>query len=473
MKNYNIIILLISICQLHISCEDFVAIDPPDKRIVREVVFSDDQTANSAVIGIYNELFRSDFSNGGIASVTMLGDLSADNLNTAYIDNDQLREFEKNEVLINNNYNLSLWSSAYNIIYMCNAVVDGLTEYSGVSEELKTQLNGEVKFIRAFTYFYLVNIYGEVPLIKSSDYRENATASKANVEEVYDAIIADLESAITVLGEGYEDEQYKRLRPNKFTATALLARVYLFLENWEQAELLSTIVINSSENYGLLTNLNEVFLANSREAIWQISPVGGGELSTITNEADKLIVTGNPTTSNQTPVILAPNLIGTFNENDLRWINWIGTFKTDSETFYFSYKYKKNRASDMDITEYSMVMRLAEQFLIRAESKTHQGELSQAIKDLNKIRGRANLGLLSELSPHMEKGALLDSICIERRRELYTEWGHRWLDIKRMGLADEVLSPIKTSWQHTDILYPIPEEEIRKNPNLNQNEGYN
>lgn len=471
MKNYKIYILLISICLLQISCEDFVAIDPPDKRIVREVVFSDDQTANSAVIGIYNELFRSDFSNGGITSITMLGDLSADNLSTANIDKVQLREFEKNEILINNTYNLRLWSSAYNIIYMCNAVVDGLNEYSGVSQELKTQLIGEVQFIRAFTYFYLVNIYGEVPLIQSSDYRENATAFKANVDEVYDAIITDLENAITVLAKGYEDEQYKRLRPNKFTATALLARVYLFLENWGQAEELSTIVINSSENYGLLTNLNEVFLANSREAIWQISPAGG-ELSTRTNEADKFILTSNPTISNQTPVILNPNLIKVFNEDDARFNNWIGAFKTDNETFYFPYKYKKNRASDVEITEYSMVIRLAEQYLIRAESKAHQGELSQAIKDLDKIRGRANLRLISELSPGIAKGALLDSISLERRRELYTEWGHRWLDLKRMGLANEVLSTIKASWQNTDMLYPIPEEEIHKNQNLYQNDGY-
>ncbi|WP_335965126.1 RagB/SusD family nutrient uptake outer membrane protein [Galbibacter sp. PAP.153] len=472
MKKHKIHIVLTIVCLLQISCEDFVAIDTPNDRIVSEVVFNDDQTANSAVIGIYNELFRSDFSNGGIASVTMLGDLSADNLNTAYIDNVELKEFENNQILINNSYNLRIWSSAYNIIYMCNAVVDGLNRYSGVSQALKVQLIGEVQFVRAFVYFYLVNMYGEVPLVQSTDYRENATASRAAVEEVYDAIVADLESAISVLGESYEDEQYGRLRPNKFVATALLARVYLFLENWEQAEALSSIVINNSDDYGLLSNLDDVFLANSRGAIWQITPAGGGALSTVTNEAEKFILMSNPMLSSQTPVVLSPDLISSFEEGDLRLANWIGAYSTDDELFYYPYKYKKNRASEVAVTEYSMVLRLAEQYLIRAEARIHQGKLMEAIDDLDKVRGRANLELLSGSIPGIDEGALLDSINIERRRELFTEWGHRWFDLKRMGLVNNVLSPSKPSWDNTDVLYPIPEEEVNKNPYLDQNDGY-
>ena len=67
---------------------------------------------------------------------------------------------------------------------------------------------------------------------------------------------------------------------------------------------------------------------------------------------------------------------------------------------------------------------------------------------------------------------LLDSIKLERRRELFTEWGHRWLDLKRWELASQLLSDKKEAWQPEDVLYPIPEEEIRKNYNLTQNDGY-
>lgn len=472
MKKYKLFILLEIIGFSQISCDDFVTIDTPDDRIVREVVFSDDQTANSAVIGIYNELFRSDFSNGGISSVTVLGGVSADDLETVFINNNQLIEFENNQILLNNNYNLNLWTSAYNIIYMCNSVLDGLNQYNGASETLKIQLEGEVRFIRAFVYFNLVNLYGNVPLILSPDFRENALSSRSNIAEVYDLIIADLEFSENILSDNYKDENYLRLRPNKYTATALLARVNLYLKNWKQAERLSSIVINRNENYELLQNLDNVFLANSREAIWQISPAGGGELSKTTKEAENFILMSNPILTRETPTVLSQDLINTFKKSDSRLNNWVGKFSEDNLVFYYPFKYKVNRVSEEEIIEYSTVMRLAEQYLIRAEARAQQNKLLKAVQDLDKIRSRANISLLSELPQSIGKEALLDSILIERRRELFTEWGHRWLDLKRLGIVEKVLTPFKPTWQNTDVLYPIPEDEIIKNPNIQQNPGY-
>ncbi|MEZ4970791.1 MAG: RagB/SusD family nutrient uptake outer membrane protein [Flavobacteriaceae bacterium] len=116
--------------------------------------------------------------------------------------------------------------------------------------------------------------------------------------------------------------------------------------------------------------------------------------------------------------------------------------------------------------------RLAEQYLIRSEARTHQGKLPEAIADLDRIRERANLSPLSNVAPEIGQKALLDSLDTERRRELFTEWGHRWLDLKRTGKVSDLLSSTKPSWQETDTLYPIPEEEIGKNPKLTQNNGY-
>src|SRR5699024_9452423 len=125
-----------------------------------------------------------------------------------------------------------------------------------------------------------------------------------------------------------------------------------------------------------------------------------------------------------------------------------------------------------EISEFSMVMRLAEQYLIRSEARTQLGKLTGAIADLDKIRKRANLDLIINLKPSIDKGTLLDSIQVERQRELFSEWGHRWLDLKRTGTVSEVLSTKKSFWEDTDALYPIPEEERSKNPNLTQNIGY-
>lgn len=459
--------LFILICGLLSSCEDFVDVEIPDHKIVSETVFNDDNTANSAVVGIYNELFRSYFSAGGRNSVHVLAGLSADNLQTAILDND-LIEYEQNEISIQNSSNLNLWSSAYNIIYMCNAVLDGLQKSEGVSATMKDQLMGEVQFVRAFVYFYLVNLYGEVPLIQTPDYRKNALAPRNTTDEIYRLIIDDLESAVAVLGNTYEGGE--RLRPNKFTAMALLARVHLYKGNWERAETLSNQVIVESQTYELLDDMDQVFLANSKEAIWQISPIGSGSALAHTKEGNLFIILGNPNYA--TPVSLPGNFVESFSEEDARLTNWIHAFSTENNTYYYPFKYKVKYASSGEITEYSMVLRLAEQYLIRCEARTHQGKLPEAIADLDRIRERANLSLISNVAPGIDQKALLDSISTERRRELFTEWGHRWLDLKRTGKISNVLSPIKTSWQDTDALYPIPEDEINKNPNLTQNNGY-
>src|SRR5690606_32275299 len=114
---------------------------------------------------------------------------------------------------------------AYNIIYMCNNAIEGLNTYDGVSADLKDQLMGEALFVRSFVYFYLVNLYGEVPFIQSPDYRKNVLATRTGTEDIYHTIIADLEFAASHLGNTYLDGE--RIRPNKFTAMALLARTYL------------------------------------------------------------------------------------------------------------------------------------------------------------------------------------------------------------------------------------------------------
>ncbi|MEH6680320.1 MAG: RagB/SusD family nutrient uptake outer membrane protein [Sediminicola sp.] len=457
---------IIGTALLQYACEDFVEVDVPDNKIVSETVFSSDELANSAVTGIFNELFNRDLYNGDFRSATMLGDLSADNLMTTD-PNEQLVDFEQNQVLVGNSYNLELWSSAYNVVYMCNAVIEGLRDNEGVSVELEEKLLGEVLFVRAFTYFHLVNLYGEVPLIRTSDYRENDLAPRTATTEIYDAVMEDLESAANLLGAEYEGGE--RTRPTKFTAMALLARVHLFLEEWEEAEILSTQLIGNNGMFSLLNDLGEVFLANSHEAIWQISPLAGGALSPVTHEARVFIINAPPPIS-QKPVALSSDLIGTYSPRDLRREHWIEVFQTESNAYYFPLKYR-TATTDGNV-EHSMAMRFAEQYLIRAEARAHQGKLPGAIEDLDKIRERANLEPIWNVAPSIGMEALLDSIQLERRRELFTEWGHRWLDLKRTGRVSEVLGTIKPSWQDTDALYPIPEEEINKNPNLSQNLGY-
>jgi hypothetical protein len=115
------------------------------------------------------------------------------------------------------------------------------------------------------------------------------------------------------------------------------------------------------------------------------------------------------------------------------------------------------------------VFRLGEQYLIRAEARAQRNDLQGALADLNAIRNRAGLASVNNGT----KDVILEAIRKERFTELFTEWGDRWLELKRAGIADAILLPLKGSgWQTTDQLYPLPQSELDINVFLTQNPGY-
>ena len=465
-KYINRVISILIVPFLLLSCEDFVEIEAPDNKLVKDVVFSSDETAMSAMTGIYNHLYQSEFSGGHFSSVTLLSGLSGNNLKNLSAYFPEWMEFEKHEIQPGNSNVLYLWSSAYNVIYMANAMLEGLDASDKITPDLKKQLEGEASFVRAFSYFYLVNLYGDVPLILSTNYRENQLAPREPVAEVYLQILEDLEVARELLSTDYREGE--RTQANNAAATALLARVQLYLENWEQAETLSTRVIEETSKYELLNDPNEVFLANSKEAIWQISPIGGGGFMTQTNEGSLFVI--DPVYYYSAFFQLDENVPKVFDKDDRRLENWIGF--NEPRNAFFPFKYKIQYSNSFPITEYSMVLRLAEQYLIRAEARARMGNFAGSIEDLDMIRDRAGLPLLAETDPGISQDVLLDVIFEERRKELFSEWGHRWFDLKRSGRVDEVLGSNSPNWESADQLYPIPEEERMKNPNLSQNKGY-
>jgi starch-binding outer membrane protein, SusD/RagB family len=439
------------------SCEDFLDIDSPKNQISQVEVFKNDEVATSAVVGIYNRMITNGFLAGGAYGLTLFAGLSSDELvnhnnNSIYI------ELYKNEIsLINSNVELRIWGEAYQYIYTANAILEGLSRGSGVSDETRKQLEGEVKFIRAFCYFYLVNLFGEVPLHTSTYYETNSRAFRTSVDDVYNLILQDLNEAETLIGEAYTGND--RVRPNRFAVKAFISRVSLHREDWATAETETSAVINHSDMYNLEDNLNEVFLINSSEAIWQLMPPPKGN----TNDGNIFILTTTPTY-----VSLSNELLSSFESGDNRKTSWTGSITVSDVTYTYPFKYKVKSSNETH--EYSVVLRLAEQYLIRSEARVMQDNIQGAISDLNVIRQRAGL---SDLPATLTESEVLDAIIQERRVEFFAEWGHRWLDLKRTNRADMVLAIVKGStWQPTDVLYPIPQSERNNNLNISQNPGY-
>lgn len=439
------------------SCKKFVEINASPNLIQSDQLFANDATALSAVNGVYLQMraVSPSFTNG---TLSVYAGLCADELTTLspVLEYDA---FLKNSVLPTSTIVSSqMWGSAYRVLYRTNAIIENLQQSTGVSMAAKKQLIGEMKMVRALSYFILVNLFGDVPLIVSSDYRENEHKPKTAVNEVYQQIINDLTDAVNLLSEDYPSSG--RLRPNKLAAAALLAKVYLFNSDWLNAEMLSSSVI-ASGRYSLPGNLNDVFKNNSVETIWQIAPANE---SRNTVEGAVFI----PSSTISIPAFsLSSALTNSFESGDLRKTSWLGVNTVNGNQYYYPFKYKRRTATPVD--EYNIVLRLSEQYLIRSEARARQNRIAEAIADLNMVRSRA--GLPNTLAS--DQATLLSAIISERRVELFAEWGHRWFDLKRYGLTNTILAPLKGSnWQETDILMPVPFTEIQINTSLIQNPGY-
>lgn len=453
MKRIHLLSLIL--VWISISCDSFLDIDPPRDEIGSDIVFNDDLTATAAVLKLYTRLESS-----GLQNVTLNASLSSDELMlNAGI---EPLQFYENNIQPENTRLETLWRTFYTLIYDANAIIEGIEQSNGLSSGTRDQLRGEALFFRTFGHFYLTNLFGDIPYIAFTDYRLNGLSTRMPVGDVYNQCIADLQAAKSLLIGNYSHANNERVRVNKWVASALLARVYLYQEDWTRAEEQATVVINQNSLYTLQEDINAVFLKNNSEVLLQLLPN-----STLSYTREGAYFNSGFYTGLTT---LSQSLVDALEPGDPRASNWVNFATAGANEWYHPYKYKEGSANGTG-AEYTCIIRLAEIYLIRAEARAMQNKLvgsGGAEFDINKIRNRAGL---PNISVSTQQDYLL-AIEQERRVELFTEWGHRWFDLKRTGRASAVLQPIKPRWQDTDMLYPIPFSELQLNPNLTQNYGY-
>jgi len=440
------------------ACEDFVVVDQPASQLTSMAVFNDKATANAALSSIYSRLRDAGMLTGGRFGISTNMGVYADELEYYGDAYNPTRNFYLNALTPPNNEVLGWWSSAYNQVYASNAVIEGLAASTGISQGDKDIFTGEALFLRALYHFYLVNLYGEVPYITTTDYQSNSTVSRLPSEQVYTMIISDLQLAVSLLPQQYIYPE--RIRPNKAVATALLARVYLYHGNWAEAAESASYLINNDAEYAWTNDLSTVFLKEASTTIWQLAPEMPGQN---TAEGQNFIFEGGP--PNHTA--LSGSLLAAFEPGDLREELWTGQVTEGENTWYYANKYKERETTPASV-EYSIQLRMSEQYLIRAEARARQGDLIGSAEDLDKVRNAAGL----PGTPAVTADALIDAILRERHVELFTE-GHRFFDLKRTARLDSELQGEKPGWNTTDRLLPLPESELLKNANLSpQNPGY-
>lgn len=459
------LILLLTVSQT--ACKKQVDVDTPFTLINAENVYNLDATAIGVMSGVYGDMGFGGFATG-INSISLKCGLSADELQGSSATLDAaLSKFYLNA--LDDEDNLTFWEDLYKRLYTVNAVLEGLVASQGLTLSVKQQLTGEAKFMRAFINYYLVNLYGDVPLVMSTDYKTNSRIGRTDKSEVYVQIIKDLTDAKNLLSSNFLDADLikstvHRVRPTKWAAAALLARCYLFSGDWANAEKNASEVLQNVSLFDTVL-LSDAFLANSKEAIWQLQPIIANE-----NTKDGVTFILNNAPDYLTPVFLSEDLLNAFESGDNRKLNWVQVYSSASIDYHYPFKYKVGYSSNL--TEYLMVLRTAEQYLIRSEARVRQNKLVEAQEDLNVIRKRA--GLPNTMAT--DEPSLLSAILQERRVELFTEWGHRWLDLKRTGNIDFVMTTAAVkkggNWNAKWQWYPIPRYDLNTNMSLTQTPGY-
>lgn len=451
------------------SCKKFADVPPPNNQLTAAAVFSTDNTVDAALSGMYARTYINNQQTFQI-DLSVCPENSADETHFYTTDN-TYDPFWLNNLEITNAKVLNIWTNLYVANYAATSIINRVeASGSALSDAMKSKAVGEAKFMRAFCYFYLVNLYGDVPLVLSTDVVNTAYLPRVSKDLVYDQIIADLQDAQSLLQDDYSASSTNdRVRPNAFAARALLARVYLYLGRWSDAETQASSVIDHTALYNLqpTANLGDVFLKNNTEAIFQMDGPSNNNIYRGYNNLAWQYVFYN-TLLMQPWMILTDELVDAFEEGDARTAAWVRSINFGGKTCYYPYKYKNMQAATGASAEAYVYLRLAEQYLIRAEARTQQNNISGALQDINAIRGRAGLPNTTATT----SADLLMAVEQERRIEFFCELGHRWYDLKRTNRADAVLGAVKPNWKSTAALYPIPDSERLNNPNLTQNDGY-
>ncbi len=461
------------------SCSDFLDLDPQKDQNAATFFKTADQIGN-AVNGAYSTMQ----SNNMYGFWYILAEIPSDNtiglISGSVTDRD---EFDKFYLRTTNPYLANFWNESYRGINKCNTVLDKIDAVD-MDKTLKERYKLEMKFLRGLFYFNLVRIFDGVPVVTSITSISQAYAvPRSSRDAVYTQIIKDFEAAED-LPAHYTGTDIGRATSG--AAKAMLAKVYLTLNDYPNAEIKLNEVIQSSE-YNLLENtlgsINgngyaSVFSPtnhNHKESVFdvQFKKGGVGEGSIWPNyfaPQNSPVVSVGSGGGDNIPTL---DISQAYEPGDLRKQYSMADSYTSATgsvvnvryvTKYTDVPYQQDDANNnFPVTRYADVL------LMYAEALNENGKTSEACTYLNMVRRRGFGYQTSEISPYDINTADKDDFKLkvehERRVELAFEC-HRWFDLIRTGRAVEVLTAKGSKINSTNLIYPIPQKQIDINPKV-------
>lgn len=457
LKKTYINFCLIALCSFIQSCSNLIETDLPDNQINSTAVYKDITTVKAALSNLYFNIKENPFFRGGVNGIGCDFSKYTDEL-VPISENDS---FYQNAISPNISVVKNYWMFAYRDLYAINLFIEGLTNSQYINQQQKEPFLGEALLLRAMYYQYLTLIFGDIPYVISTNYKINTDIQKIKQAQIFKEIENDLKTASKYLS--YQYRTTDRVYPNRIVAELLLAKNYLLQKDYPQAQQLAKDIIDSAL-YSLELDIKNVFKKNAKSTIWQLNSasLGDDQIFLPTKEAETYIIKDLIPSS----LILSEDFINSFENNDLRLTSWVNTTEVNNKKYYYPFKYK-NKTNNTD--EFSIVFRLEEVYFILMETLVNQGDYNQALTYLNIIRNRSGLPAITNIS---DKELFIKILLEESKKEFFTEFGHRFFDLKRNHQLS-LLSSSKPTWKAFNELLPYPESEILLNPNLQpQNNGY-
>lgn len=471
-KYLNLLVLTGIISLLFSACIDLV--EEPKSFLDPDQFYATASQANAAINGIYDVLDENSLH--GVDGIVSLGDAGADNViifgGANYF---SFKSYNPTSVVIDpsNTLFLDFYELAYRSINCANAVVDRIGASESIDAAFAAQIVAEAKFLRAYMYFNLVRLFGDIVYFENeATSLEGLDASRTPVSQVYTNIIADLK----VAEQDLSDIGLDIGRAHKWAAKALLAKVYLTTGQYAEATSKCQEVITSNQ-FQLIPEYNKLFRPENTSLTQEIMfaiQYGSSKRSLIAN----FITPGE--ISAYGPVIAPDDSLfkaSVYETGDLRkdwtiydsiqyngvWINPLRLcFLKYAEDFLID-GVSESESGKVDW----VVLRYADVLLMNSEAiAMRDGNPAGAYAGINAVRARAGLPALDGLSQQ----EFLDKLLHERRVELILE-GHRWFDLKRFGKLLEVMS-FYSGFGSNNLVFPLPSSALISNSNLVQNNGY-
>lgn len=450
------------------ACEKNFLDKQPITQVTPDVAFSDAEAAEKLIQGVYDGMYSDYF----IWDFITNGDVASDN---AYAGGDNQANISIDEFRVNStNANADRdWANLYTNIKNANLVLDNVPNIDDpVLDEgnRRNQILAEARAIRAYNYFHLVRLWGEVPLVLRVPANiQEMQSPRSSVEAIYQQMIEDLEFAAA---------NARTSAPNKGIITqgaahAILAQVYAAKPNPEWAKVVEHADATLAAGYSLFPDYNGLFERaneNNSEAIWEMQFDGWGGAHG--NWMPSLLV-GDGWKRFNTP---SNDLVDAYDAaGDEVRKNAAITFRNVSTAEWAddfwpksNFPYVNKYRSDDQTNAY--LIRLAEIILLKAEAlnELSAGGWAQAKPLVDQIRERVDLPATTATNQQ----SMRDAIALERRLELAFE-GYRWFDLLRTGKAVEVMNAVTDgngeklyNISSNQLLWPLPQKEIDRNPNL-------